>query len=233
MARLPDKISFAEASVLPVCFNTAIVALSGPAGRGLGLPLPSFDPKPSGKTIVLWGASSAVGLQTLQVARAAGIKVVATASKHNFDLCKACGAADLLDYNSPSVVEDVTKAVHTVGGDFAGLIDCVSLPEGSLKLSSSVLDKLGGGKLAVLIPDLKLRVPDGIEVVHILGLHDITHAFWKDYVTPALEQGTLKCLPEPLVVGKGLQSLQKALNIQKKGVSARKVVVEIDEIPER
>lgn len=49
----------------------------------------------------------------------------------------------------------------------------------------------------------------------------------EEFVTKALENGQLKCLPEPLVVGKGLESLQEALEKSKAGVSARKLVVEL------
>jgi hypothetical protein len=35
----------------------------------------------------------------------------------------------------------------------------------------------------------------------------------------------LKAKPEPVVVGNGLQDIQYGLDIQKKGVSAKKVVI--------
>lgn len=47
-----------------------------------------------------------------------------------------------------------------------------------------------------------------------------------DYINPALEQGKLQCLPEPLVIGKGLDAVQKGLDKNKEGVSAKKVVIE-------
>lgn len=47
-----------------------------------------------------------------------------------------------------------------------------------------------------------------------------------DYLPKAMEKGFVP-VPEPLVVGKGLETIQKAVETQKKGVSARKVVVEL------
>jgi NADPH:quinone reductase-like Zn-dependent oxidoreductase len=225
VAKLPGNIPFSEACVLPVAFNTALVSLCAPPGQGFGLQLPSLNPNPSGKTIVVWGASSSCGTLILQLARAAGIKAIAVASEHNHELCRSCGAVDTLDYRKDSIVSDVVKAVKSVEGEFVGIIDCVSIEDQSLKFCIPVLEQLGGGKLGNLLPHARPEVPDNVELTNIFGMNDITHAFWKDYLTPALKQGKLTCTPEPLVVGDGLGSFQKALDVQRKGVSAKKVVV--------
>lgn len=51
------------------------------------------------------------------------------------------------------------------------------------------------------------------------------HAIWRDYVPAALATGQLQAKPDPLVVGSGLDDVQKALDAQMAGVSAKKVVV--------
>lgn len=85
---------------------------------------------------------------------------------------------------------------------------------------------MGGGNLAVTLggPENK---PDNVKVGGVFGLNENTHILWKEFITPALESGVLKALPEPLVVGKGLESVQKGLDENKKGVSAKKVVIEL------
>lgn len=225
MAKIPDHISFAQASVLPTCFSTAIVALCAGAGQGFGLPGPSLNPKPLGKMIVVWGASSSVGLQTLQVARAAGITTIATASPHNFELVKSAGAALVLDYHTPSVGDDLVRAVKAAEENFVGVIDCISEEETSLKHCISVLENVGGGKLGIVKPEKELNLPENIEVSRIFAFNELTNPAWKEFLTPALENGTLKCLPEPRVVGEGLEWVQEALDTLDKGVSATKVVV--------
>ena len=50
---------------------------------------------------------------------------------------------------------------------------------------------------------------------------------WRDYVFGALETGQLKAKPEPKIVRGGLDVVQKAVDMQKKGVSAQKIVVEL------
>lgn len=53
----------------------------------------------------------------------------------------------------------------------------------------------------------------------------IGHAIWRDFVPAALASGQLQAKPDPLVVGTGLEDVQKALDAQMAGVSAKKVVI--------
>lgn len=229
-ALIPDSITYNSASVLPLAVDTALVGLCSPAaeGKGLGLAFPSLTPKPSGKTIVVWGGSSSVGALAIQLATAAGAKVVAVASKANFDFCKRCGAVDVYDYKSAStVVDDVAKAVKSAGGEFAGVYDAISLQDQSYKFAIPILEKLGGGNLAVVLGKPEGELPQGVKVGNVFGINPLTHPVWEEYVTPALEEGKLLCLPEPLVVGKGLEAVQSGLDKNKEGVSAKKVVIEL------
>lgn len=228
-AHLPENISFVEGSVVPACFSTAVVTLCGGPGGGLGLPYPSLKPPaPTGKIVVVWGASSAVGLQFLQIATQAGVKTIATASPHNFDLVKSAGASHVFDHKSPSVVDDLLRTVKDGQEDLAGVLDCISFPGQSLDFCVSLMKRLGGGKLAVLDPVVSFDHPANLEVIRVLAKGEVFHPMWKDYVTPALESGKLKGLPEALVAGNGLEALQTGMDILHKGVSARKVVVSLD-----
>ncbi|KAK5122888.1 hypothetical protein LTR85_003453 [Meristemomyces frigidus] len=56
---------------------------------------------------------------------------------------------------------------------------------------------------------------------------EVGAAIWGSWVTPALVKGTLKCKPEPDVVGHGLEAIQEACDRMMRGVSAKKLVVEI------
>ncbi len=121
-AKLPDSVPFNEGVVLPLALDTAAVGLYSSASDGfLGLPMPSLEPRPSGKTIVVWGGSSSVGALVIQLSVASGAKVVAVASEHNHDFCKRIGATEVCDYKKDSVVDDIVKAVKALGGDFAGV----------------------------------------------------------------------------------------------------------------
>jgi hypothetical protein len=50
---------------------------------------------------------------------------------------------------------------------------------------------------------------------------------FEEFLPKALEAGSYLYAPEPLVVGKGLERIQKAFEVVKKGVSAKKVVVSL------
>ena len=54
---------------------------------------------------------------------------------------------------------------------------------------------------------------------------EVAQAVWGKYVPEALANGTLKCKPDALVVGRGLENVQAALNKHKQGVSGKKVVL--------
>lgn len=133
----------------------------------------------------------------------------------------------VVDYKSSNVVDEVVSAVKSVGGTFSGTYDAISEQDKSYKHVLPILEQLGGGSLAVVLGAPE-NPPNNVKICNVFGINDLTHAIWSDYVTKALEQGKLKCVPEPLVVGKGLGNVQKGLDENKKGVSAKKVVVELD-----
>ncbi|KAK4500628.1 hypothetical protein PRZ48_008817 [Zasmidium cellare] len=226
-AKIPSSISYAQASVLPLAVDTAAVGLYSPLADGyFELPYPSLSPSSIGKTLIVWGGSSSVGAVTTQLARASGVKVIAIASKRNFELCEKAGAAKVLDYNNPTIVADAVAAVQALGGTFIGVYDAISVPEASYKPSLAILEQLGGGTLTTVLPPPE-NVPSNVRVGSIQGIGDVTHPVWKEDLTPALESGKFLCLPEPWVVGKGLENVQKALDENKKGVSGKKVVGEL------
>lgn len=111
--------------------------------------------------------------------------------------------------------------------EFTGVCDAIGAWEGWVPVS----ERLGGryGSVA-LIQD---KVPKSIEgdavfaVSVALADKYVGDVVWAQWVPEALEKGTLKAVPEPLVVGKGLDAVQKGYDEQKKGVSFRKIVVEL------
>ncbi len=50
---------------------------------------------------------------------------------------------------------------------------------------------------------------------------------WRDFVPTALKAGKLLAKPEPKLVDGGLDGIQHAMNLLKKGVSAQKLVVKL------
>lgn len=232
-AILPASISFTDGVVVPFALEAAICVLSvkepGPCMPGvltpaLALPYPSLEAVPStGKTLVIYGASSSVGSMTTQIATAAGIDVVAISGARNLELSKRCGATDTVDHQDPSLVEKVVAAIGT--SNFVGVLDAVSIPE-TYANSLAILAKFGGGHLACVHPPPE-NLPDNVKAGMIFAVNDIATPVWESFVTPALESRKLQCLPHPTVVGKGLEFINEGLKRSKEGVSATKLVVEL------
>lgn len=232
-AILPDSISFTDGVVVPFALEAAVCALSlkvpgvampGVSTPALGLPYPSLQNASStGMTIVVYGGSSSVGSMTTQLATAAGIRVISVVGKHNFEFSKRCGAAEVFDRNDPQLVNKIVDAVGK--SDFVGIFDAIATPE-TYAHDLAILAALGGGKLAAVHPP-PADVPENVTAGMIFAVNDIATPVWKEYVTQALQDGKLQCLPPPTVVGKGLEHINEALKKSKAGVSATKLVVEL------
>ena len=219
-AVIPSKIAYKEAAVLPMAIDTVSCGLN--AEGYFGLPFPTTDPKPSGRVLIVYGGSSSVGSMAIQIGTAMGFRVIAIAGAKNFDLCRRCGASDVFDYKDSKVVDDVVKAV---GKDEFLVYNAIGEPP-SYEVLRPVLEKLGGGKVAST-KEAPEGLPKNVEVQFVFGIGEFSWPLWENFVTKALESGQLKCLPEPVVVGKGLESIQMGMERVKAGVSAQKVVVEI------
>jgi len=114
----PDDLSYQQAAVLPLGLSTAACGLF--QRDLLGLRLPTCHPQPTGQTVLVWGGSTSVGSNAIQLAAAAGYDVLTTASAHNHDYVKRLGASQAFDYRSPTAVGDITRALR--GRTLAGTI---------------------------------------------------------------------------------------------------------------
>ena len=106
---IPSTMSYESAAVLPLGLSTAACGLF--QEDQLALQYPSVPPpKPTGKTLLVWGGATSVGSNAIQLAIAAGYEVITTASPMNFDYVKRLGACEVFDYNSHTVIEDLIRA---------------------------------------------------------------------------------------------------------------------------
>ncbi|KAK9455009.1 chaperonin 10-like protein [Dipodascopsis uninucleata] len=223
---LPDFIKYEEATVLPLSVATAASGLFEP--NNLGLPLPSLKPAPTGNTLLVWGASSSVGLMTVRLAVDAGVEVVAVAGKHNFDLVKSVGATAVFDRSSPTVVQEVISCLK--GKDIVGAYDVISEKETLTKTAEILLGAEAAVKYISHTLDTSLEYPgvEGAWLNFTSVLHsNVGPSIFHDYLTEALATRHLRPLPEPLIIGKGLEYVQEAMEKNKIGLSARKAVVKL------
>lgn len=101
VARKPARASHTEAAALPLVGLTAWQALVDSAGLQ------------AGHTVLIHAGAGGVGSTAIQLAKARGARVIATASGANLDFLRELGADVVVDYRSQRF-EDVADAVDVV-----------------------------------------------------------------------------------------------------------------------
>ncbi|KAF2735973.1 GroES-like protein [Polyplosphaeria fusca] len=230
-SKIPASIPYPSAAVLPLSISTAAALLFKRETLAITPPTTTTSSPPAQNaesSVLVWGGSSSVGCSAIQLAAGAGVRVVSVASSKNVGKLRELGAVAAFDYNSSSVVQDIVEALQ--GTRFMGVADCIGTPE-STKAWTPVFEKLGG-RYGTVMPDTSgLGLPAGIEGGPVFApsvvLKDtyVGEAVWGKYVPEALEKGVFKCAPEPTVIEGGLEKVQEATDLLKKGVSYGKIVV--------
>lgn len=249
---IPDNLSYENASVLPLGLSTAACGLFMKDYLALEYPTPKA-PKSTGKTLLVWGGSTSVGSNAIQLATAAGYEVYTTASPKNFSYVTGLGAAKAFDYRSPTVTQEIKAALKgkTIAGAFA-------IGDGSLEACIDIVGASHGRKFIsqASVPQPKEVPPKGLNLVSFIAgflwfsvstflqckvkgigakfiwgddlmANDVGAAIYEHFLPEALASGRYKAAPEPMVIGEGLDKIQEALDTVKKGVSAKKVVVKV------
>lgn len=125
----PQDLSFVEAASIGVNIGTAqcVLFMAGKLEKG--------------QRVLIQGGAGAAGGAMVQMAKAAGAYVIATASGKGVELAKSLGADEVINYKLHDVtdfVNNVDLAVDTAGG------------EGQAKLFSIL--KQGGTLLSIVVP---------------------------------------------------------------------------------
>jgi NADPH:quinone reductase-like Zn-dependent oxidoreductase len=107
----PKNIDFEEAAAVPLAATTAWQSLVDEAKLNVG------------ETVLIHGGSGGVGSFAIQIAKARGAKVIATASTAHQDLLKQLGVDQAIDYTATKfedVVKDVDVVLNCVRADALG-----------------------------------------------------------------------------------------------------------------
>src|SRR6516225_8768180 len=107
----PKNINFVEAAAVPLAATTAWQALIDDAKIE------------KGQTVLIHGGSGGVGSFAVQIAKARGARVIATASTEHQDLLKQLGVDQAIDYTTTKfedVVKDVDVVLNCVRADALG-----------------------------------------------------------------------------------------------------------------
>ena len=254
-APIPSTMPYENAAVLPLALSTAACGLF--QKDHLALQYPSATPKLTGTTLLVWGGSTSVGSNAIQLAVAAGYEVITTSSPRNFDYVKKLGASQAFDYNSETVVEDVIEAFK--GKTIAGAL---AIGSGSAEACSDIVHACNGNKFVSTAstsasfeklarrPGMSFQIPllvmqllssnvslqvkfrmRKIRTKFIFGSslmdNEVSRVVYVDFLPKALTDGRYIAAPDPYIVGKGLEYIQTGFDAHMKGLSAKKVVVSL------
>lgn len=242
---IPPSLSWEQAAVLPLALSTAACCLFQ-KGQ-LALDHPSVSPRATGKTVLIWGGSTSVGCNAIQLAVAAGYEVVSTASPRNHAYVRQLGASKVFDYKSRTVVRDIVQALKgkTVAGAVAlgtgSASPCISImgactgnkfvSMASPPVSFHDAPNKGGrklwlaGKLVRMVRGtvgmmLRARLR-GVRSSFVNGstlLNDgVGRMIFADFLPHALASGQFHPSPEPIVTGTGVEAIPAALVRHKLG----------------
>ncbi len=141
VAKKPEHLSFEQAASLPLAAITAYDAV-----------ITFFSTKP-GDTVLIHAGAGGVGSLAVQLAKAAGARVLATGRRENEALIRSFGADEVIDYRAARFEDEVNRltegrgadaAYDTVGGDtISRSIACVR-PYGKLATIVNIEGSLQG-----------------------------------------------------------------------------------------
>jgi len=239
-AKIPNYFSFDAATTLPMASATAASALW--VTLGITRPVIGNIDKPYKNVgILIYGASSSVGIMAIQMAVSQGFQVFAVASsKHKEYICNI-GAHHFFDRNDKDLDRMIADAVQhsSLREPLRYAFDAVSTKESlesvirclaaCIKVSSSDVK----AKLAITLnwPN-DLEKPSNIDIERTSASHfhvkeENSKWLFQQYLEDALQRGTLIPGPPVRIIDGGLDGISEALSICKEGLSCEKLVLQI------
>jgi len=130
---IPASMTFVEAAGFPIVYGTSHIGL-----------LHKLQLQP-GETLLVHGAAGGVGLTAVEIGKALGARVIATAGgADKLAIAKKYGADELIDYRTEDIRERV-KAMTDGRG-----VDCVYDPVGGSAFDASLRAIVQGGRILVV-----------------------------------------------------------------------------------
>ena len=253
---LPDEgISWNHAATLPVAVEVPLntwdamgIPRIGEATVSAPVSVGSTNMEKK-EALLIWGASSSVGTMGVQTARllredpnSSFAAVYATAGSANKSYVGSLGADRVFDYKDSQVVEAIVSAAKEDGL----VIRHCFLATGQLAPCQAVLktfveeDQEGKKAKPAKIGSAPLVPPDaevvnGVETIFVMPSAVEAERleqfrYWiGTWLRKNLAKGTIRPSPEPSVVGKGLGAINAGLDKLLRGVSCKKLIVEVAE----
>lgn len=230
---IPADLAFEDAATLPLTLSTAACGLF--EDHLLRLRLPGLHTPSSGdrEAVVVWGASTNVGGNAVQLASNAGYDVIAVAGAQAADRLRDLGVREVVDRRNLDAVANVVRLLH--GRLLAGIL---AIGSGSTAAGVQIAQQTEGGRrvaAASVGPATSLlrrrARRTGVTVNSIWGsaLKDnrVGPAIYADYLPGALLDGTHRPPNMPHVVGEGIGAIRAGFDALRQGANSTKVVVRV------
>ncbi len=205
IALLPSNLNFKEGASIPFGATTALHFLRKAKVK-------------SGQSVLIYGASGAVGSAAIQLAKYFGAEVTAVCSTSNLDLVKSLGADFQIDYSAKDFTEDnkrynvIYETVNKL--PFSKSIKCLE-NDGVLILGASGIGQTIRGWINNLIG--KQRVISGIAIENQEEIN---------FIKNLIEEGSLKPVIDRTY---DLSDIVKAHNYVESQHKKGNVVIEIEQ----
>ncbi|KAJ5949623.1 alcohol dehydrogenase [Penicillium verhagenii] len=244
----PEEMAFLVPPNLPydhaACLSVVTMTAADTLYNLYKLPLPSASPEKFPKPILIWGASSSVGICTVQLARASGVHpIFVTASPGRHHLLYELGATRCFDYKSKTVVLEIKEALagfqsETLAYAFDAVGSHGTLDSGKLvadcssseqtNMVSVVLQSDPRFKMPFATPnrDVTLRVKGVPHPITIPARRDDYNHQWKAFQWAIENYGTLFRLPLVEVFsGSAGEALKEVMTLAEEGRGFGKLVL--------
>jgi NADPH:quinone reductase-like Zn-dependent oxidoreductase len=206
IARKPKSLTFEQAAGLPIAGETAYRSLHETANIR------------KGQTILIHGAAGGVGSAAVQIARAAGARVIGTASANNQDFLRSLGVEQAIDYRGQrfeDVVKDVDLVFNTADAD-------------TTARSIGIIKK--GGTLVSIVnaPNIAACAAAGIQCVRLSRDNGPSNADMLARVVELVDQGKFKVYVDEVF---SLTDAGKAWEKSRAGHTRGKLIIRVSEGP--
>ncbi|KAF9904639.1 hypothetical protein EC991_002513 [Linnemannia zychae] len=256
-SKVPEGISLQAAVTVPVNLVTVFHSVTADLELELPWPIPkNWNPKAANKPILIWGASSSVGIFAIQVLRHWGYTdVLAVSSNQHHEYLKGLGATVCFDYRKSDVINNILDYLKDAEEPKVPyILDCIGSLNGTLKPLAKIAER--GSRIAVMLPviikdaneeeepvyemDVSKCLPgewaDGVIVRGVRTHFYLENGFFKEKLQPEilpalLAQGIIKANNQRVVEGATLvERAQNALTLlRSKAISGEKLVYKVSE----
>ncbi|KAL8834086.1 MAG: hypothetical protein Q9170_003922 [Blastenia crenularia] len=221
---IPASMPYEAACVLPLCLSTAACALY--QKDYLALQPPSANPTPDDEILLIWGGSTSVGK---------------TWSKGGLGLEDSNSHTR---YHRGSAAPTISWAIAIGNRSIQACIAIIGASNGKKFVARASVDwpeKMPQNTMGMIelvfsfvwsnISTWFTAKRKGVATKFIFGsdlmANEVSQIINEDFLPFASANGKYHAVPEPQIVGKGLEHVQEALDLNMKGVSAKRVVVSL------